>query len=174
VVSPRAVSDSTISSTPVRRRCGLRTMAGSKTALPVAGYLDVHWPDLGHRLGTSAVAGVAPIAAHRVVLVISQGAGSSRFQRGSSTDLVSRVSRPPEATSSIPAGTGLLHQFLGELQLIILSRHRLVTVTTGPPVKHSSACRPVTPTCSIAGHEIKVCRLLSKKSIRLGVVDCPE
>jgi hypothetical protein len=54
-----------------------------ETAVPVAGHLNVHRPDLGdHRLGARAVAGIAAVAAHRVVFVIPEVLGHFRFQRG--------------------------------------------------------------------------------------------
>ena len=97
-----------------------------ETAVPIAGDLNVHRPDLGdHRLGAGAVAGVAAVAAHRVVSVIAQVLGHFRLQRG----LEHRLGQPSQqatlANKLHPLSTGLLHQFLRELLLINLSRHGL-------------------------------------------------
>jgi hypothetical protein len=83
VVNPRADSDSTIPSTPSRRRARLRTMAGSKVPSRSRGTSMSTGPIWSqHRLGAGAVAGVTAIAAHRVVLVIPQVPGHLRLERG--------------------------------------------------------------------------------------------
>jgi hypothetical protein len=97
-----------------------------ETALPVAGHLDVHRPDLGdHRLGAGAIARVTAVATHRVVLVIAQVLGHLRLQRG----LEHRLGQPSQqatlANQLHTFGAGLLHEFLRELLLINLSRHGL-------------------------------------------------
>jgi hypothetical protein len=94
--------------------------------VPVAGYFDVYWPDLGqHRLGAGAIAGVTTVATHRIVLVIPQVLGHLRLQCG----LEHRLHQSPQQTTRTdqlhPLGTGLLHQFLRESLLINLGRHRL-------------------------------------------------
>src|SRR4029078_6393217 len=84
VVKPLADNEITISSTPVRRRCRLRTICCSQLAAPslahdlrleapapVARHAQLARADLGqHRLPPHTVAGVAAVLAGRVAPVV--------------------------------------------------------------------------------------------------------
>lgn len=97
-----------------------------KRPVPVAGHLNVHRPDLGeHRLGARAIARIAAIAAHRVVLVIAHVLGHLRLQGGFQHRFGQPSQQATRTDQPHPLGPGLLHQFLRELLLINLSRHGL-------------------------------------------------
>ncbi len=73
---------------------------------PVAVPRDVnpHRPELGeHRLRALAIAGVLPVAAGPVVLVIADVLGNLHLERGVVTLLVRPVSSPPDPISSTPS-----------------------------------------------------------------------
>ena len=126
MVRPRAVSDSTIASIPSSRRCRLPTITGSKLPSRSRGTLNLHRADLGeHRLGTSAVARVAPVAPGRVVLVIAQVLAHLRLQGGLKHRLGQPIQQPARADQVDPFCTGPVHELLSELLLINLSRHGL-------------------------------------------------
>jgi hypothetical protein len=94
--------------------------------VPVAGYCDVSWPDLGHHcLGAGAMARVTPVATHGFVLVIAQVLGHLRLQCGLEHRPHQSGQQTTLANQLHPLGTGLLHQFLRKSLLINLSRHRL-------------------------------------------------
>jgi hypothetical protein len=74
VVNPRAVSESTIWSTPSNPPLPLAHDLRVEAAVPIPRDLDLDRTDLGeHPLRPNAVAGVAASAADRVVPVIARG-----------------------------------------------------------------------------------------------------
>jgi hypothetical protein len=97
-----------------------------EASVPVARNLDLDRPDLGeHRLGPGAVAGIAAVAAHRIVLVIAQVRTHLGLERG----LEHRLRQPGQQTTRPdelnPLGASLLDELLRQLQLINRSRHGL-------------------------------------------------
>src|SRR5215204_5291690 len=72
-VKPLADNEITSPSIPDRRRWRLRTICGSKRPVPIPRYRDLHRPDVGQQLlGTGAIAGVAAVAAGRIVLGVAE------------------------------------------------------------------------------------------------------
>ena len=106
-------------------------------AVPVPGHLDLDRADLGqHRLRPGAVAGVAAVAAGRVVLVIAQVLGDLRLQGGLQHRLGQPGQQAARADQLDPFGAGLLHQLLRELLLIqtppVCHRTLIFSVMSGP------------------------------------------
>jgi hypothetical protein len=117
-------------------------------AIPITRHLDLDRADLGqHRLGPGAVAGVAAVAAHRVVLVVAQMLTHLGLQRR----LEHRLGQPSQQATTAhqlhTIGASLLDEFLRELLLINLSRHRLDRLGHCWSFPQSTARRvgPVTP-----------------------------
>ena len=98
----------------------------ARSCRPGRGHLNLHWADPGqHRLGPRTVAGVAAIAASRVILVITQVPGHLRLRRGLEHSLGQPGKQASPSEQFHTLGTGPLHQVAGELLLIDSSRHGL-------------------------------------------------
>lgn len=115
MVSPFAVSEMTMESTPSRRRCPLLNGHGFEGAVAVPGCVDPHRTDLGdHRLGPGAVAGVLPIAVLHGVLGVAQVLLQLDLEGGLQQLLPEIAHQAPGANALHAVGPGLLNQLLGD------------------------------------------------------------
>lgn len=123
-----------------------------ETAVAITRHLDLDRADLSqHRLGPGAVARVAAIAAGGLVLVVAQVLAHLRIQSGLEHLLGQPRQRAVRADQVDPIGAGLVHQFLRELLLINLSRHRLDALghyQSFPAKQSRSACQDRLHRCS--------------------------
>ena len=123
VVSPRAYSDSTTSSTSVRRRWPFLTIWGSKGVRPVPRHVDVHGAaGVGQdRLRSDSIAGVARSMPHRIVSVVAEVLAELLIQGSFDHRFGDRLEQPVRAGQRHPGITGLAHQFAGDFQLVDLA-----------------------------------------------------
>ena len=113
----------TISSTPVSRRCLLATIFGSKLESRSRGTEISTGPvSVSTVLARRAVAGIAAVAAFRVMLAIAEMVVQLAFQ-GALDDHFGQLAQQPALTGQLqPAGAGPL----GELaQHLLISRRQL-------------------------------------------------
>jgi NAD(P)-dependent dehydrogenase (short-subunit alcohol dehydrogenase family) len=81
-----------------------------ETAVPVAGHIDLHRPDLGeHCLRSGSVTGIGPIATGRVVPVIARVFGQFGLQRGLEHLLGPSREQTTRTGQINPLGPGTVH-----------------------------------------------------------------
>ena len=98
MVNPRADSDNTISSTPVSRRCRFFTICGANEASMSRGTSISTGPiSVSTVLRPHPVAGVAAVAADRIVLVIAEMLRHLLLQRGLQHPFGQLVQQPVRA-----------------------------------------------------------------------------
>ena len=102
-VNPLADNEITSPSTPDRRRCRLRTICGSNDPSRSRGIATSTGPmSVSSCLGAGAVAGVAAVAAGRIVLGVAEVIVHLALGRGLDDRLVSCASSPPSPVNRSP------------------------------------------------------------------------